>query len=294
MSTDHTTPSTPLVTVAMPVRNGEAFIREAIASVLQQSFRELVLFISDNASTDQTASIVRAFAQSDPRIEYHRQKENIGLGGNLAFCLQSARTRYVTFLPHDDLLDSRMALERAVEMLERDNELAAVFSHMRYIDERSRTITCRRFRTTGYLDSDDLVKQSLITTRNQFGIPVLMRTELLHAYTIDPTLNYVGDVDFCYACARGRKVYRVPEVLIANRFHTSNATSSLIKDARAQFLRLAEKHDIRLTSWEWLLHRVFHVVVYAQKRVFLFIVKARSRLENRLRFGNVDEEKEAP
>ena len=276
----------------MPVRNGEVFIREAITSVLQQSFRDLVLFISDNASTDTTASIIQSFADTDARVEYHRQPENIGLGGNLAFCLQSARTRYVTFLPHDDLLDSMVALERAVEMLERDSELAAVFSHMRYIDERGRTLMLRKFSTTGYLDSYELVKQSLISTRNLFGIPVLMRTDLLHAYTIDPTLNYVGDVDFCYACARGRKVYRVPEVLIANRFHTANATSSLIKDARSQFLRLAEKHDIRLSRWEWLKHRFFNVSVYLQKQLFLFAVKTRSKIESRWGLGRTRQAEE--
>ena len=67
----------PKVRIGMPVYNGEKFIREAIDSLLAQTFSDFELIISDNCSTDKTQEICKEYASKDPRVKYLRQIENI-------------------------------------------------------------------------------------------------------------------------------------------------------------------------------------------------------------------------
>ena len=59
------TDAQPLVSIGMPVRNGGALFREALASVVTQDYRNLEIIVSDNASTDDTADVVREFQKTD-------------------------------------------------------------------------------------------------------------------------------------------------------------------------------------------------------------------------------------
>jgi len=76
----------------MPVYNGEKYIREALDSLLAQTFTDFELIISDNASTDGTQVICEEYAARDPRIRYVRQRENRGAVANFRFVLDSIRT----------------------------------------------------------------------------------------------------------------------------------------------------------------------------------------------------------
>ena len=72
----------PRVSIGIPVYNGENYLAEALDSLLRQSFGDFELLISDNASTDRTQEICRAYAARDARIRYVRQDRNIGAGPN--------------------------------------------------------------------------------------------------------------------------------------------------------------------------------------------------------------------
>ena len=104
----------PTVSIAMPTYKGELFIRAAIESVLQQSFQDFELIISDDNSPDETQAIVESF--EDPRIIYIRQDKNLGPEGNWNSCLSLARGKYFKLLPHDDLLRTD-CLSRQVAVL---------------------------------------------------------------------------------------------------------------------------------------------------------------------------------
>jgi glycosyltransferase involved in cell wall biosynthesis len=83
-------PKVPRLSIGMPVYNGEAYVREAIDSLLSQTTGDFELVISDNASTDGTAAICRAYAAQDSRVRYIRQANNLGAAGNFKFVLQAA------------------------------------------------------------------------------------------------------------------------------------------------------------------------------------------------------------
>lgn len=89
------------VTICIPTYNRAQFVHEAIQSVLAQSFTDLEVLVSDNASTDDTTNVVASF--TDPRVRYHRHAQNIGIGPNHRACAQMAQTEWVGFLSDDDL-----------------------------------------------------------------------------------------------------------------------------------------------------------------------------------------------
>ena len=95
--------SLPLVTIGLPVFNGEDFLEEAIESLIGQSLGDFELIISDNASTDSTKDIVERFLKRDPRVRYIRQPKNIGAARNFVFVLEQARTELFMWASHDDI-----------------------------------------------------------------------------------------------------------------------------------------------------------------------------------------------
>lgn len=90
------------VTIGMPVYNGAAYLDGALASLCAQTFAELKILIADNASTDETESIVRKWAARDQRIEYHRHASNIGAAANYLWVLNNTDSRWFCFAAHDD------------------------------------------------------------------------------------------------------------------------------------------------------------------------------------------------
>lgn len=94
--------TTPKVSIGMPVYNGEPFIKEALDSLLTQTFTDFELIISDNASTDGTEAICREYAAKDKRIRYIRQTENRGATANFQFVLDEAVGEYFMWAAHDD------------------------------------------------------------------------------------------------------------------------------------------------------------------------------------------------
>ena len=90
----------------MPVYNGAQYIREALDSLLAQTFTDFDLIISDNASTDETQSICEAYARRDPRIRYVRQIENRGALANFQFVLDQAKGEFFMWAASDDMWDS--------------------------------------------------------------------------------------------------------------------------------------------------------------------------------------------
>jgi glycosyltransferase involved in cell wall biosynthesis len=92
-----------MVSIGMPVFNGEKNIKEAIESLINQTFIDIELIISDNASTDSTSSICQSYAKADHRIKYIRQSSNIGAHANFLYVLNSASGEYFMWAAHDDI-----------------------------------------------------------------------------------------------------------------------------------------------------------------------------------------------
>lgn len=125
--------SEPLITVGLPVYNGQRYLREAIDSLLAQTCTDFELLISDNASTDSTSEICREYAAKDVRIRYIRQEQNLGAVANFQYVLDHARGRFFTWASDDDLWDEAWLEKLSDAML--DQPGVAAFGKVYPIDQ---------------------------------------------------------------------------------------------------------------------------------------------------------------
>lgn len=117
----------PRLSIGLPVYNGEHLLPLALDALVNQSYRDFELIISDNASTDGTERICRDYASRDERIRYLRQPRNIGMVANHNFLVGEARGELFKWASHDDLYDSDYLL-RCVEALDSHPEASLAHS----------------------------------------------------------------------------------------------------------------------------------------------------------------------
>jgi glycosyltransferase involved in cell wall biosynthesis len=125
----------PSVTVCIPTYNRCTLLKASLASVLEQSFADVEIIVSDNASTDGTAEYLRSI--DDPRVRHERLEKNVGLFGNLTRCLSLGAGRYRVMLPDDDLMLPGN-LEQKVAFLDAHPSAGLVHSAFRYLDGEAR------------------------------------------------------------------------------------------------------------------------------------------------------------
>ena len=235
------------ITVFIPVRNGAEFIGQTIESILMQSFCNWQLIIKDNCSSDNTKDIVTKYL-CDSRISWMERDQDIGALGNFNSCLMNIPTKYYMILSHDDYLFSNHSIEKAYSILEAYPNIPKVHCDMMFVDKFSQSIAPRRFRRSGLVPSDDIAIKSILSVRNMYGIPLLIRTSIVNGHRYDATFPYSGDIDFSVAIGKGMEIYHIPEILIALRLHGNNLSYKKY-DTIAPELRLcAEKNRIHLTK----------------------------------------------
>lgn len=130
----------PEVTVAIPVFNGEAFVAEAVRSVLDQSRENLELIVSDNASTDRTAEVVRDAARGDRRVRYLRNAENVGAAPNFNRTVHLARGEFFKWLAADEFVEPTFVERCLLALRERPDAVLACSSYVGHDDLAGRMV----------------------------------------------------------------------------------------------------------------------------------------------------------
>lgn len=123
----------PPVCIGMPVFNGEAWLAQAMNSLLSQTFRDFELIISDNGSTDRTPAICQEYLSQDSRIRYFREEINRGLVWNWNRVFELSNAKYFKWSACDDVYHPRF-LERCVEALDDHPEVVWCHSRTQHIN----------------------------------------------------------------------------------------------------------------------------------------------------------------
>ena len=126
-----------LVSIGVPTYQGGQRIAIALDSLLAQTYRDIEIIISDNASSDDTPSLCRAYADKDSRIQFFRQKENTGRINNFLFVLAKAKGEYFMWAGDDDLWEPQFleTLARGLEL--HPDHGVALSSYRRFNEERA-------------------------------------------------------------------------------------------------------------------------------------------------------------
>jgi len=123
----------PLISIGLPVYNGQNFVADAIKCTLAQTVSDFELIISDNNSSDDTVSICRGFAAADSRIRLHCNEQNLGVAPNYNRVFQLSCGRYFKWITHDDLFAPAF-VECCIEALENDERAVLVFPRLGFVD----------------------------------------------------------------------------------------------------------------------------------------------------------------
>jgi glycosyltransferase involved in cell wall biosynthesis len=120
----------PLVSIIVPVFNGEKYLRESLDSIVNQTYRNIEILVMDDASTDSTPEIIASYGE---RIKHIRQSRNKGIYSNANDGIEISQGKYIAIYHADDIYDPRI-VEREVEYLENYPEVGAVFCKDIFVD----------------------------------------------------------------------------------------------------------------------------------------------------------------
>ncbi len=245
------TDSSPKVSFGMPVYNGENYIDQALDSVLNQTFTDFEVIISDNASTDKTEEICRRFAEKDSRIKYYRNEQNVGAAPNYNLTFEHSRGEYFNWFAHDDLLDPRY-LEECVKILDNNPDTVLCSSVVRIIDENAEELTIYRpgLEATEYESAP----------HKRFAPMTLIHhvcTDIFGLFRAD-ILGQTGLHGLYHGCDRALlaeialmgKIQRVKEPMFSNREHNARYTRATDATERAHWHATIASKEIGFFTWK--------------------------------------------
>ncbi|HEY0376120.1 MAG TPA: glycosyltransferase [Pyrinomonadaceae bacterium] len=207
--------SQPLVSIGLPVFNGEKYVGAALEALVTQDYRNIEFVVSDNCSTDRTEEICREYAAADPRVRYSRTAKNEGPAPNFHRVFDLANGKYFMWAAHDDLWE-RSFVSRCVEKLEQTPEAVLACSYVRIIDEDGQTVSEKKLVGAAHPERAKRVRQLL--SCQDFAYPVYGLTRREAMRRVLP-LRLAWGNDFILLtklCLLGSIVV-VPEVLFSYR-----------------------------------------------------------------------------
>ena len=240
----HLTP--PIVTVLLPVYNGERYLREAVESILAQTLESFELLIVDDGSTDGTEAICRSFA--DPRIRVVRHVINAGLVSALNSVIDLIGTKYVARMDADDVA-LRDRLARQVAFLESRPDIAACGSWaFELVDGRLRDVMRR---PTG-----EYLRQTAWRPVPIFNPTACLRTEVLRELRYRADSIHAEDYDFWLRLCRHYRIDNIPAVLLHYRIHQASVSRTYRSTQLTNSWRTFREHcptvDVPLEDFETL------------------------------------------
>ncbi|MDR2126428.1 MAG: glycosyltransferase, partial [Prevotellaceae bacterium] len=123
-----------MVSVVMGTYNGEKFLKKQIDSILQQTYSNIELVISDDCSTDSTPAILRKFADKHENVRVYFNKTNLGLVRNFERAVRYAQGEYIAFSDHDDI----WLPEKIQRLVDNIGDNMLVYCDSAYIDAEGR------------------------------------------------------------------------------------------------------------------------------------------------------------
>lgn len=281
-----------LVSVCIPVYNGEQFIRKTIQMVLHQNYDNMEILISDNASTDNTVREIKKI--QDKRIRLLQNETNVGMAGNWNSLLEHAKGDYVIIVCVDDFLFPG-AIEEKAGVLDKYPDVNIVSSASFVMSEKGKRIMKRCPFTHSRKFDGKVMQQELFVKGNLFAEPtnnMLRRSAILRTGRFDGTLEYTIDWDYWIRILKEGNAYYIDKPYSGFRISTSSCTGSyfsgkenvkekFFRDERA-FLDKYKNGDIIPITQEMLEHRNRNIRKRLnQKILFMKIVTLLSKISRR-------------
>jgi glycosyltransferase involved in cell wall biosynthesis len=218
----------PLITIAIPTFNRAALLKGCVQSALSQTYPNIEVLVSDNASTDDTTKVLRELC--DKRLRVMRQETNIGLLPNWNACVAAAKGEYVVLVCDDDRI-SPWLLERCIDVLGNQSQASIVVAlsnvHLVSSGQTKPARTSRRI-GSGIRNGTDVLLEFLTDEITVTICSVMMRTEALRSrggFPLD--WLHTGDVATWAPLLFEGKAGFVNEACATFNFHDKSETCRL-------------------------------------------------------------------
>lgn len=233
-----TAPTRPLISVALPVYNGENFIAEAMESVLAQTITDLELLVCDNASTDRTQEICQQYVDRDSRVRYVRNDKNLGVSPNFNRAFHECSGEYFKWITHDDLITPD-CLEKSLAMLQANPDASLSHSKVHLIDHHGETIE--------YYDTG-LVKQGDPRPSVRFGEMICKPHQCLECDGLMPREALARTA--LYKSFPGADRTLLTEISLVGPFARTDEPLYLTREHPTRFRRAQTTPESRLATYD--------------------------------------------
>ena len=265
----------PLISVVLPVRNGEAFVDAAVESIRRQTLAELELIVVDDGSQDRTLEIVRGHAAADPRVRLHERPAR-GLVVALNEGCALASSDVIARMDADDVAEPQR-LAKQVETLDREPDTVLLGTAVTQIDNSDRAVAVVRYPE----DANDA-----LLTRNRFAHPtvVFRRAAFERVGGYRDLFPHAEDYDLWLRLAEFGRVRNLAEPLLRYRLHEGQVTRLRIEQQVASTLAAqAAARSRRATGSEPLPSALEPPAELVRQHAFAaYVALAASRLDARL------------
>jgi len=264
METASTHPKPPRISVLIPCYQQARFLPEALDSVLCQDFQDLEVIASNDASPDNTFSVLQDYSRRDSRIRIFHQPSNLGMVENWNFCLRQARGEAVKLMGGDDRLDRADCLSRQWQSLQIPGVALAACARW-IIDESSNKIEALVNLPSGVFSQDKIIPKILEHQDNLIGEPVcclFRRSDAARGFS--DSIKQNTDIEMWLHLLQRGGLACDSEPLVAFRRHPDqntnihNKSGLSLEEHRLLMLRYALDHPISSGT-------KFHVLWAAEK-----------------------------
>lgn len=231
--------ASPRVSILMPVHNGERYLREAIDSMLLQTFRDFEFLIIDDGSSDRSVEIIESYR--DPRIVLKRFPTNRGTVHALNAGLLAAAGEYIVRMDCDDIsLPQR--LETQVRFMDSHPDTGVSGTAMRLIKKG------KLKNTRIQPESDEELKIALLFNTCFFHPTVIMRTGLVKEHPYPADLVYTQDYNYWTSLAPKTRFANLTDTLLYFREHDGQISSKKANLQITNARRIREAYLLRFTG----------------------------------------------
>lgn len=205
----------PLVSIYVPLYNRERYIVECIQSALEQSVKDLEVVVCDDGSTDKSKALVKKYFGNHKRVRVITQK-NGGIGAASNTAVRNSRGFFIGQLDADDVLMTD-AVERCLEVMERDTRLSLVYGTTEYIDENS------KFASKGW-NWPVFSREYLMTKMIAHHFRFFRKRDFMRTSGFDQTIKNAVDYDMMLKLSEVGDVLHLNKVLYQYRRHSEMTT----------------------------------------------------------------------
>lgn len=223
----------PKLSVVMTAYNAEKYIREAIESILNQTFTDFEFIIIDDCSTDATGAIIEEYSARDPRIVCVHNPKNLYISASTNIGIEMARTDIIAKMDADDIA-LPMRLEKQYAFIKDHPEVGVVGAWIEIISEAGKPLRIREYQT------DDVGLRRKIFRYSPIAQPVCMyRKSVVNEFGGYLAVSAPAeDVNLWFKIGTRYKFANIPEVLLKYRFFENSNSNRNLRALEIKTLRL--------------------------------------------------------